>query len=52
MRQAMGATKHELEALEADGVLVPRTRVAKVKSPWRLSDGTAFVATSSAARYL
>lgn len=44
MRQAMGATKHELEALEADGVLVPRTRVAKVKSPWRPSDGTALVA--------
>lgn len=44
MRQAMGATKHELEALEADGVLVPRTRVPKVKSPWRLSDGKALVA--------
>ena len=44
LREAMGATKHELEALEADGVLVPRTRAAKVKCPWRLSDGTALVA--------
>lgn len=44
MREAMGATKHELEALAADGVLVPCTRVSKVKSPWRLSDGTVFVA--------
>jgi hypothetical protein len=44
MREAMGATKRELEALAADGVLAPRTRVPKVKNPWRLSDGTAFVA--------
>lgn len=44
MRRAMGATRQELEALEAEGILIPRTRVAKVKSPWRLSDGTALVA--------
>jgi hypothetical protein len=44
LRKAMGATKHELEALEADGVLVPRTRLAKIKSPWRLSNGPTLVA--------
>jgi hypothetical protein len=43
MRQAMGATVRELKALESEKVLIPRTRVAKVKSPWRLSDGTALV---------
>jgi len=43
MREAMGATKHELVALEEDGILIPRTRVAKVKNPWRTSDGTALV---------
>ena len=43
MRKAMGATKRELMALTEDGLLVPRTRAAKVKSPWRISDGTEFV---------
>lgn len=44
MRKAMGATKHELVALEEEGLLIPRTRVDKIKSPWRNSDGTALVA--------
>jgi hypothetical protein len=44
MRKAMGATRQELAALEADGVLAPRTRMKKVKSPWRISDGTSLVA--------
>lgn len=43
MRNAMGATKRELAALTEEGLLVPRTRAAKVKSPWRISDGTEFV---------
>ena len=30
--------------METLGVLVPRTRVAKIKFPWRLSDGTNLVA--------
>lgn len=44
MREAMGATLRELVALEDENLLIPRTRIAKVKKPWRLSDGTAFVA--------
>jgi hypothetical protein len=44
MREAMGATKTELAALEEEGLLIPRTRVAKVKNPWRIPDGLAFVA--------
>ncbi len=45
MRNAMGATKRELIALEEEeGLLIPRTRNSKIKSPWRISDGTAFVA--------
>jgi hypothetical protein len=47
MRTAMGATKMELIALEDAGVLTPRTRVATVKNPWRLSDGVALVADLS-----
>src|SRR5690606_12796247 len=43
MRKAMGATKGGLAALEEEGLLIPRTRVAKVKNPWRISDGLAFV---------
>ncbi|WP_416545761.1 TniQ family protein [Phaeobacter sp. JH209B] len=39
MRKAMGATLVELKSLEADGVLAPRTKVATIKSPWRVSDG-------------
>jgi len=48
MREAMGATKTELAALEEEGLLIPRTRVAKVKNPWRISDGLAFVADLAA----
>ncbi|MFZ7091495.1 TniQ family protein [Primorskyibacter sp. 2E233] len=44
MREAIGATKKELDAFEKEGLLVPRTRVAKVKNPWRISDGVDFVA--------
>lgn len=44
MRAAMGATRMELIALAAEGLLIPRTRVEKVKNPWRISDGVAFVA--------
>ncbi len=39
----MGATRRELVALEEEGLLVPRTRIAKIKSPWRIADGTALV---------
>jgi hypothetical protein len=48
MREAMGATKTELAALEEEGLLTPRTRVAKVKNPWRISDGLALVADLAA----
>ena len=44
MREAIGATRQELVALEEEGILVPRTRVAKVKNPWRIPDGVTFVA--------
>lgn len=44
MRESIGATKMELEAFEKEDLLVPRTRVAKVKSPWRIPDGAKFVA--------
>ncbi|MCU9847958.1 hypothetical protein OEZ60_08055 [Defluviimonas sp. WL0024] len=39
MRDAIGATRQELAALEKDGLLAPRVRASKVKNPWRLSDG-------------
>lgn len=41
MRKAMGATKRELEE---ECLLIPRTRGAKAKYPWRVSDGVALVA--------
>ena len=44
MREAIGATRQELVALEEEGILVPRTHVSKVKNPWRIPDGVAFVA--------
>jgi hypothetical protein len=44
MRAAMGATKTELAALEEEGLLIPRTRVAGVRNRWRIPDGLAFVA--------
>ncbi len=43
MQNAMGATKKELVALASDGVLVPRTQLSGIKSPWRISDGVALV---------
>jgi hypothetical protein len=43
MREAMGATRQELVALEEEGILLPRTLVPKVKNPWRASDGRALV---------
>ena len=43
MRKAMGATRSELAALKEEGLLVPRTRDAKVKNPWRIADGAALV---------
>lgn len=48
MCAAMGATKTELAALEEEGLLIPRTRVGKVKNPWRIPDGLAFVADLAA----
>ena len=43
MRKAMGATRAELISLGSDGILLPRTKVPTIKSPWRLSDGLALV---------
>lgn len=43
MGKAMGATRTELEALAHDGLLIPRTRCTKIKNPWRVSDGLAFL---------
>lgn len=43
MRRAMGATKREFSALEREGVLSPRTRVAGIKAAWRIADGRALV---------
>jgi hypothetical protein len=39
----MGATRAELTAREADGTLLPRTKVPTIKAPWRLSDGRALI---------
>jgi hypothetical protein len=44
MREAMGATKTELAGLQEEGLLIPRTRVARFRNPWRIPDGLAFVA--------
>ena len=43
MRKAMGATRPELNALEAEGILSPVTRVPTTKARWRLSDGLALI---------
>lgn len=48
MRKAMGATKMELIALVEADVLRPRTRVDKVKNPWRISGGVSLVSELSA----
>jgi hypothetical protein len=43
LRRAMGATSREFKALIEENILVPRTRMPKVKHPWRLSDGARLV---------
>lgn len=43
LRRVIGATLAELNGLKADGVLVPRTNVATIKSPWRIADGQALL---------
>lgn len=43
LRKAFGATLAELNGLKADGVLVPRTNVTTIKSPWRIADGQALL---------
>lgn len=45
MQRAMGATKKQFKSLIEDGLLVPRTKISTVKSPWRLQDGLDFVET-------
>ena len=44
LRQAMGATRNEFDALVQDLVLLPCTRLEKVKKIWRRSDGLELVA--------
>ena len=44
MRSAMGATEHELMALEKDGALSPSTSIATVKCPWCVADGPDLIA--------
>lgn len=39
MQRAIGATEAELQTLEADGVLVPRSKLSSVRSPWSTRDG-------------
>ena len=43
LRRAIGATLAELKGLKADGILVPRTNIATIKSPWRIADGIALL---------
>ncbi len=43
MQRRIGATQTELETLERDGVLEPRSKVASVRSPWNFQDGLALV---------
>lgn len=43
MRWAMGATQKEFAALASERVLKPRTGVAGIKAPWRISDGLALI---------
>ncbi len=49
LRPAMGASRDELEALIADGVIRPFTNAPNVKARWRLADGLALVAELRAA---
>lgn len=39
MQHAIGASATELQTLEADGVLVPRSKLSSVRSPWSTRDG-------------
>ncbi len=48
IRKAMNATRTEFNALAEDSVLVPRTRLPKVKKAWHLSDGVDLVAELTA----
>jgi hypothetical protein len=43
MQKAIGATRSELQTLAEDEVLLPRTRISTVKSPWSIADGLAFI---------
>lgn len=43
LRNAMGATRNELDALAADGVLLPATAVPTVRRRWRREDGLTLV---------
>ena len=43
MCRAMGATRHEFEALATDGAISPRTKITTVKAPWLVSDGMALL---------
>ena len=43
MCKAMGATRHEFEALATDGAIAPRTKISTVKAPWLKSDGMALI---------
>ncbi len=47
MLQAMGATKTELDKLASEGLVTPRTKLPKVKSPWRIEDGIELVSRLS-----
>jgi hypothetical protein len=40
----MGATKVEFESLGKVRLLIPRTAIPTIKSPWRKSDGIDLVA--------
>ena len=48
MRNAMGATKREFAVLRSEGFLSPRVSDRKIRKPWRVSDGIAFVNELSA----
>lgn len=43
MQRSIRATRHQFQALVADGVLIPRTGIPTIKSPWRLEDGSALI---------
>jgi hypothetical protein len=43
MCRSFGATKTELAALAKDEVILPRTKISTIKSPWRISDGVALL---------